>query len=841
VKRDIPERFLTYNAQDSKDISIVVKIDGVSTVYSNRKLYGRIKYGDAGLHYGQAGLVYGGLVEIGDVVDNLLLSGSSLSLDQQINPEDGTGTISQISLQFVDLNQTMTNLCSPGKVIPEIMGAGVTVYLGFKDIAYPDDYIRVFRGYISSVTNQAGKVTFALSDPNIRSKQELAFLGTTKTTVAVLAADTTINVDSTADFQNTVTYPYYNSTIVDTSATLYFKIESEWIQRWWYEGLDPAYLHYVDKFANCIRGARGTTAVDHAINTDVTEGIELDGHPIDLALKLMLSGWGAPFATGVVIEAFNQTSDLSLGIQTNCIVFPEHVDPVRDYGLVENDYVIAVGGLNDGRTWLIDAFSDLGGKKNKLMYVRPKDAGVDVVTEGPAVGTLSFRSQYDLYPIGMRLTPNDVDVAGFQYLRNTFLFQAEYRMRFFITSDMANGKQFLEEQLYKPIGAYSLTRGGKLSLGLTKPPLAQDDLRILTSDNILNPENIAVKRATNNRGFYTRIYYNYDYDDAGNVTNFLRVVDFNAEDIKGGLSSILTVDSQGARSDYQVDTVFTKRGQFILRRYKDCAVSLSVVVLFQVGVLIEAGDVIAIRDDGQLQLASTENGVRDMGFKLFEVVRRALDLKSGRATLTLSAGVGGEATDRYGVISPSSFVAASSTSTEIILKPSFSESTATFERRKWEDHVGEKLLVHSEDYSVSGECTFSALDPSNLNKIIVTGLTFTPLENYIVDVPYYPTAADKNENREYKEIYCAFSPQIPVATGISATSFTVASGKGASFNDQVYIRVHSYDYSVDSGDKLVQGISGDTITCDALGFTPTSSHFVDLIGFADGGSSYRLI
>ena len=86
-----------------------------------------------------------------------------------------------------------------------------------------------------------------------------------------------------------------------------------------------------------------------------------------------------------------------------------------------------------------------------------------------------------------------------------------------------------------------------------------------------------------------------------------------------------------------------------------------------------------------------------------------------------------------------------------------------------------------------------------------------------------------------------------IATGISSTSFTVAPGDVARFAVDAIIRNHSFDFSDDSGDVEVTDVTGVTITHTApvepfSGFTPTSSDFVDLIGFAeDGGLPYRFI
>ena len=839
MKKDIPARFGIFNESSVKELTIAVKIDGVSTILSNRKLYTRAQYGMPGLVYGQPGLIYGGLLEFSDFLDNLQLNGSTLSLDQSIDPEEGRGTISQISLQFVDLNGFMTNLCSPGKVVPDLMGRDVEVFVGFAGISWPEDFVRSFRGCVSNISDQSGKVTLTLSDPNIKAKQELLILGATLTTAAIDVDDTEVPVDSTSSFNRykISTNKYFS--LVDSTVILYFRIGDEWFYR------DPGLVGGLwpladDKLKYFIRAQRGSIAEAHDIDSEVSEAVEMSGHPLDLALKLMLSGTDGPFASDIPVIGFNQTGDPELGVQANTIIMPKGVNVVREYGLVAGDKIEIDGGINNGRLCFISGFRSLDGQPNRIIDVTPGFTGDGISDETASAATISFTSQFNTLPFGMGLSPKDVEVERFIYLRDTFLLQAEYLMRFFITEDISNGKDFIESQLYKPIGAYSLTRGGKLSIGLTKPPLANADLRILSAENILDPSEIQVTRGLSGRKFFNYVYYNYDYNDEGNPTNLLRVADLESHDVIG-IKSILRIEAKGARSDLQVGEVFQRRAAAILERYRSGAVAITVKVLFQEGILIEAGDIVGVRDDNILKLPNIDTGERDLGFRLFEVVRRSLDLKSGRATLVLSAGVAGGANDRYGVVSPSSVVDVDSTMTKVVLKASAYEAFGEVERGKWSEHIGERLLIHSEDWSVFGECTLEGFDQFDPRAITVSGLGFVPGEDSIVDIAPYPTSEDKNEAREYKELYAFLSPTVYVASAVDPLGFTVEAGKGSLFKAGATVRVHNYDYSLDSGEVEVLSVAGDVIETDGLGFTPDSDSIVDFIGFPDGGPAYRLI
>src|SRR5882724_3848479 len=116
---DVPANYLLFNEELTKNISLVVKIDGVPDLLTNRPIFKKVRYGDPDIHYGDPGLVYGGLTRVPNVKDYLSLDGSSITISQLIEPERGKGSVSQFSLSFVDVGQYMSNLIAPGNVIPD--------------------------------------------------------------------------------------------------------------------------------------------------------------------------------------------------------------------------------------------------------------------------------------------------------------------------------------------------------------------------------------------------------------------------------------------------------------------------------------------------------------------------------------------------------------------------------------------------------------------------------------------------------------------------------------------------------------------------------------------------
>lgn len=830
---DLSQNFELFNLYSNKNISIVVKIDGYDELLGNRAFYSAVRYGDPGVDYGDPGLVYGAL-RLRASHDILSLDASSLTISQRLEPEQGRGSVSTLTLAFIDKDKFMTRLTSPGIILPEIMGRGVTVYVGYEQISFPQDYLVMFRGIINSVKNQSGLVYLQLSDPNIKRRQDLFYSAQTNLSAAINGSPltTTIPVVSAGDFTQQILGP---DGTYDSAIKTYIQIDEEFIEY-------PPTGISGNSFVGCTRGSRGTAAAPHLINAPVTAYVQIQDHAIDMALKLMLSGWGGNWKTGEVISGIVNTGT-GLGNVANSITFPVGVDVVKDFGLSDGDQITisgATNGANNVTRNIVDIL-DADGDPNRVITVD----GAALVVENPTTGVIAFRSQYDTYPdtCGLKLTPNDVDVEQHEYIKNTFLGDNENTYRFFITGSEA-GKDFIESEVYLPVACYSLTRRGRLSVQITKAPLASADLVILTQYNVLNPEAISVDRTLTNRKFFNEINIQYDYSDAGVYESQQTFLDSDSLN-EIGILSVLPITSRGSRSDLAIDitSLLTRRANYFLSRYKRAANTIPMKVNWGIGVQIEAGDVVAVNGEN-LQIANNVDGTRDFGVQLLEVVNRTADLKNGIVDLLLISGVGASATDRFGVISPSSVLGAGSTTTQIVIVDSFSAANPRFplnEPKKWKNYVGQPIRVHSEDYSFDEEVTFVSFDSGDHYKLNVTPLSAPPPAGYVIDIPPYPTSTDTNENALYKAVHAFLSPQVLVATGISSTQFTVAPGDAAKFFVGAMVRVHNYSYSIDSDDVTVSDVTGVTVTVSDMGFTPATGQYIDLIGFADEGGAYRWI
>lgn len=872
----VPNQYAIFNAESTKNLVYVIKITGVPTVFTTVSPSTRIIFGDPAVKFGIPGYVFGGLRPYNDANGNPLfmnlldLDGSSLALNQRIEPESGKSTVSTITLSFVDKDGYMTKVCSPGVIIPEILGAEVLLYIGFAQTSYPQDFIRVFRGYVSQADIQAGRCTLQVSDANLKRRQQVFFCAQTTVASPVLATDTTIHVTSTNGFF----FPILNaSSGTDPAVITYVQINSEWI-RTELSG-NTTFGPYMDPTnppftLPMVRGARGSTAATAAAGDTVTAAVQLTDDPMLMALKIMLSGWNGPWASGVSINSVGPSPDSSPFItSTNYVVLPSGVDSVQDYGQVIGDWISIQGSPNNPTTgyYQITGFADQDGQSNRQVIVN-----ATLIKDATAGMTISFRSQFDSYPTecGLAMTPKDVDVQGHLDLRSTFLGNAPGLLTFLITAPVDSGKQFIEEQIYRPLGCYSLTKRGLLSVGITLPPLAGSSLQILDQTNVLNAPDLKVSRVVNSRYFYNQIDYQLDLDDNGDYLTTDSLIDATTFN-NIGYASTLQIQSDGLRTartqpgttppslvphfEKNSNQTFTDAGIYVTRsqknflsRFKTAAAPIMTKVSWQVGSLIEAGDVVQINDGGVLQLANFTNGTRNFGSQLLFVTERTLDLKSGNATLQLVATFNTQLTDRFAVISPSSILSSASTSSAIVITDSFgSKFGLGNEDEKWAGLIGMTVLVHSTDFSVSGTAVFTGFDPLNPYRMLLSpSLGFTPAAGTIVELENY-SEVSATDQQAAKTIYAYLDPMVLVVSGVDASNFTVSGAKIGNFFAGCPVRIHSLDFTTDSGlttDYFVKAIDLGTnkITLTTpLAFTPSTGYQVDLIGFTDGGGPYRMI
>ena len=175
-----PSEFELQNQSVSKQLNVVVEIEGYDKKFSTVATYKSLRYGEPGIFYGDPTLVYGGLIPTTDVYPYLSIQ-SSLIISQKVEPEQGKASAGTLSLEFLDKDGFMSNFVSPSQQLDEVLGGRqVKVRMGYQNTSYPEDYYVIFRGYISMTTLAPTKVILQLTDANIRRRSQIFFCGKTK-------------------------------------------------------------------------------------------------------------------------------------------------------------------------------------------------------------------------------------------------------------------------------------------------------------------------------------------------------------------------------------------------------------------------------------------------------------------------------------------------------------------------------------------------------------------------------------------------------------------------------------------------------------------------------------
>lgn len=206
-----------------KEPTLILEIDGLTTILSSKTAFKYAKYGDTGLVYGQPGLVYGGKIEIEDQEGIISFSSNTTtSINQQLDIDKGRGSsVSSMQISLVDIKGYASRLISPGVILDEILGKKCRIWFGFEGTSYPEDFVILFRGIIDDVNSGSGTVNINIGHPDQKKRQKIFNIGEAVLDGSVDSTQTTITVDSTAKFLSPVVGP---SGLNDPMLTFLFKL-----------------------------------------------------------------------------------------------------------------------------------------------------------------------------------------------------------------------------------------------------------------------------------------------------------------------------------------------------------------------------------------------------------------------------------------------------------------------------------------------------------------------------------------------------------------------------------------------------------------------------------------
>lgn len=816
---DITDNALALLEDGNIQQNIILEINDIPFIFSAVPLTKTITYGDSFV-YGDP-ITYGGTSGSDDNRAYISLDRTTYNIRQQIKSDKKEATSTQqVTVALVDKDQELTALFSPGNTVPDIVGLEARVYISFVGAIHPTDSIRIITGNITRVQAGAGYflLTISLADDLKRSEIFTQF-----------ATNLSGNINDTVTTINFTTETAGQLFADQDAVTTYIRINDE--------------LMKVDSIGGSsvivTRGQLGTVAAPHGDQDDITSYYRIQGNPIDLALKILLSNQGnVAYIENVAVSSFGVTST---GVDSTAILLP--VTNGSDlYGLTIGDLVTSTGSANPGSNDFVDGI--ISGISESSAGTVLNISGASFVNEVSSNAVLSFKSQYNLLPDGCGLSPSQVDVENFNTI-NTENAGQFFTMDQYI-KDTITGKDLINE-LFQPNLLFQIPRKGRASCGITRPPLSSIDTKTINETNIVNPDRIVIERGTS-KNFYNSVVYKFNEDTITNkfLGGEVSVSTTSLDRIKTR-NKPLTVEAKGVRDTVSDRTLIQSQSNRILERFQFIAESLKVQVLYKL-LGVEIGDSV-ILDGRNLNITDIKTESRTFQPRVMEVVNRSANPKNGIIELELLDTASGDASSRFGTIGPASIVGTGSTTTEIVLQKSFGTGTA-LETNKWQDYIGETILVKNEDYSFSEEVTLQSISLSTPDAIIVNPpLSSAPTSGFFVTQPDYGTDTSPLIKSFWKAVHLFTNPTVDILTGVNNTTFTVPLADADKFIIGLPVRVHNDDYTIDSGNSLttpepnVLSVDTGTGTIEVdrdLGFTPTAGQKVDLIGYQDGGEPYRI-
>lgn len=694
---------------------LVLEIDGVDTIYGARRILKYIRIGDPGLEIGDEWRI-GGFNEVEDQDDLISLDGTTTQINQQLNPDKAAvQSVSSMQIKLLDEGDSITELISPGFVVTDLLYRRCKVYLGFANVAFPEDYFVVFRGVIDDIISEQGAVVLNIAHPDQKKRQDIFQKVETTLNGAINNSVTTITVDSTDNFLSPVLGP---DGLNDSSLLFYIKIEDEIIR-------------YTAKtattFTGCTRGSLGTTAASHDDESTVESFYRLTGNCIDLALKIMLSGWNGYFQTLVDVTSFERISSTE---SVDNAIFFFGIDVQQKYGLEIGDYITTVSATNGANNVTLKEITSIV-KTDDGSYMIID--GVTFVYEDASPATISFRSQYDTLGEGLKMYPDEVDVAQHLDLKRLFLSNLSYD---FYLKDTVKGKDFLNEEIYKPGAMYALPRKAKSSVQYHIGPIPGANIVTLNNENVKNPSKIKIRRTTG-KNFYNTVVYKFDEDVLEDkfLSGIIATDATSKTQIPAG-NKVLVIESKGIRTSLQGSSQATSQSTRTLNRYAFAAEFFDEVrVNFSTGFQIECGDVLLF-DGSNLNISDIKSGGRGMTVRFFEVANKKLDIKTGDVVLTL-LDTGFSTANRYGLIGPASQVKSAVSASQFVIEPGdYSDDVfGSNEGAKWSRYPLVQIKVRNADFSIDGQTNINSVAGNTIT--VSPALGFTPANGQVMEISHY--------------------------------------------------------------------------------------------------------
>ena len=771
--------------QTTKQINLILEIEGVPIIYSSQTLSQIVRVGAEGLRIGTDWNIGGNYRPANnrDVISNK--DGTTKQLTQQIQEDKSASTsVKSMAISLVDKDFQVSDDLLTDKFITQLLNKRCDIYLAIQGgTTHPEDSIAIFNGNIANVDLSAGLVKLLVQAPDNLKRQQIIPQYIGETVGAIDAITGTIVLDNTEGLKQT-----------QSGLESYIKIDDEIIEV-------GNINHGTNTLTLCTRGQLNTFAATHDDEASVESMYRLQGRPLNMVLALLTSG-----------PKINPTTVPTLRVENNTVYFSDY--NIGDtQGLTIGDQ-FRIQGTTIGDTGLQLVTGIFVG--NGESYIETDvDLGVfPALTDD----TTEFFSKYRQGDYGCGIETSQIDVEQFELIET--LFGAGFPDLDFYLKDDIDAREFIDALLFS-IGAISLERKGRISITYTAPPLGTAETKVIGSKDIVKPEKIKSTRSTNSR-FYNTVEYAYD--------EFTLEEKFQRKNIRLSADSfneiaigrkVLAIDANGFRAD--AGPFIEAQARRFLDRYKFGAESINIDVTFEAGFEIEVGDVVLFSPEG-LRIYDYVTKSFDFRSRKMEVTNKSVDYTTGACKLQLTDTNFGQNIN-YCTIGPASYVDAGGDLTRIILKKLITTPDLEFETYKWTNFIGQTISIRNADYSYRELITLEQIDPVDQNSIIVSGLVAMPTEDLIVELPDFNEASD-----EARAFHGFISPTVNVTNFINTQSFEV--DDASLMFEGCLIDIFNNDYSLFDNQLEVATIVGNAITLvDNASFSFDNTFKVGRIGF----------
>ena len=796
-------RALAATKQTLQQPQLIFEIEGVPVIFANQPVLEALRW-DKGYKW-DTGLRWDSAVENPDSRDYIKLSGTTNNYSQQLNVDraGGTGSIGSINASLVDKNSEVSKLLS-FDAIEEIIGKKCTVYLSYANTRFTDAIELIRGGFVNQYSSFNGEVNISVTHPENLKRSTIFKKYTAQLTAPIDDVQTVINVNNTTNLISSVDI-----------LTSYIRINDEIME---VASIDS------NTQLTVIRSRLNTIAAPADNESDCTSIYRLQGNPLDIALRLQLSTENNDYFTSdYVVKSFDG----------NVINF-ENYNIKRVTGLIEDDTFTITGSLSNDGTYTVGDFSQ---NTDGSSFIIAKEIFNTEVGDG---AVFAYKSQFNTLPVGasVGMLPDQVDCDTYVDVRETYSTNF-YDYDYLITDTIDDCKTFIDTELFFPQALYSIPRRAASSVKFTAPPLSTENLPILNTDNIVNMDKLKPVRSSS-KYYYNEVIYNFNYDvlQDKNLDTFISISNESKSRIKAGDKSLI-IDSRGTERSVDNLLQLELSADRLLKRYRFAATAFKgVELLYRNGFYFEVGDTVLL-GGSDTKIVDFKTGLRTGETKAYEVINKSLNIKTGRVTLDLLETAFG-LTGRFAVFSPSSTIAAGSTTTSLILDKVFDCFDDDPQREKYANLIGAKIRIHSEDYDYDEITTIESFSQQNQNAIIVSALPTAPQQGYFLELAQYENQ-DTSISEQLKLQYSFTMTQTEITSVTDSSTFDVLDA--SKFAADMLISVHSDDYDRDSVEVEIDSISTNQITLkQPLSFTPIAGDKVEALGFDDSlDGGYRFV